>query len=264
MQPLRVNGILTSVAVAGDPDGLPLVFAHALGTDLRVWDALLPHLPPGLRLVRYDLRGHGLATAPAGDYWMGDLVADAAGVIEALGLRGAVLVGVSLGGVVAQGLAAERRDLVRAVVLANTAAKIGTEESWRARIAAVRAGGLEAIADSVLAAWFTRRFHAGHPDALALWRTLLLRTPRDGYTGACAALADTDLRDSTAGLRLPALVLASSDDGATPPDLVREMAGTIDGADFVLIRGAGHLPPVERPEATAAAIVGFLARHRLL
>ena len=264
MLAIRANALLTHVAVGGDPEGLPVVFAHALGADLRIWDAMLPHLPPGLRLIRYDLRGHGLSEAPAGDYWMGDLVADAAGLLDALAIRGAVFVGLSLGGVVAQGLAAERPDLVRAVVLSNTAARIGTEETWRERIATVRAGGIEAIADGVLEKWFTRRFRTEQPEALALWRTLMTRTPRDGYTGCCAALAGTDLRESTAGLRLPVLAIAGSDDGSTPADLVRETAETIDGARFALIRGAGHIPCVEQPAATAAAIAGFLRQSGLL
>lgn len=264
MQMIRVNSLLTHVAVSGDPGGRPVVFANSLGTDLRVWDRLLPLLPPGLRIVRYDMRGHGLSEAPEGDYWMGDLVADAAGVIDALGIGGAVFVGLSIGGVVAQGLAAERPDLLGAVVLSNTAAKIGTEATWRERIADVRAGGIEAIADGVMAKWFTRRFHAERPDELRLWRNMLTRTPLDGYVGCCAALAATDLRDSTAGLRLPVLAVVGADDGSTPPDLVRETAESIPGARFEIIRGAGHIPCVEAPEALAAHIARFLADRGLL
>ena len=160
MQVRTVNGVRLHCRVEGDSDGAPVVFANSLGTDLRVWDRLLPLLPAGLRLVRYDMRGHGLSDAPEGDYFMGDLVADAAGLMDALGFRDAIFVGLSIGGVVAQGLAAERPDLVRAVVLSNTAAKIGTEATWRDRIATVRADGIEAIADGVLEKWFTRAFRA--------------------------------------------------------------------------------------------------------
>ena len=135
MQAVRVNELGLHAAVTGDPDGLPVVFANSLGTDFRVWDPLLPHLPAGLKIIRYDMRGHGLSDAPEGDYYMGDLVADAAGLMDALGLRDAVFVGLSIGGVVAQGLAAERPDLLRAAVFSNTAAKIGTEATWRDRIA---------------------------------------------------------------------------------------------------------------------------------
>ena len=250
-------------ALGGDPDGLPVVFANSLGTDLRVWDPLLPHLPRGLRIIRYDMRGHGLSDGPEGDYFMGDLVADAAALLDVLGIKGAVFVGLSIGGVVAQGLASERPDLLRAVVLSNTAAKIGTEDGWRDRMKTVRQGGIEAIADKIMQLWFTRAFHAERADELALWRNMLTGTRLAGYLGCCAAMSHTDLRDSTANLRLPVLAIAGSDDGSTPPDLVRETADTIPGARFALIRGAGHIPPVETPEPMARLLTPFLKEHGL-
>jgi pimeloyl-ACP methyl ester carboxylesterase len=123
------------------------------------------------------MRGHGLSDAPAGDYSIDGLVGDVAGLMDRLGFAGAVFVGLSIGGLVAQGLAAARPDLVRAVVLSNTAAKIGTEATWRERIGAVRAGGIEAIADGVMEKWFTPAFHAERADELAGWRHMLVRTP---------------------------------------------------------------------------------------
>jgi 3-oxoadipate enol-lactonase len=165
--------------------------------------------------------------------------------------------------VVVQGLAAERPDLLRAAVLSNTAAKIGTEATWRDRVATVRAGGIAAIADGVLEKWFTRRFHSERADELALWRHMLTRTPVAGYCGCCAALSGTDLRDSTTGLRLPVLAIAGSDDGSTPPDLVRETAESIQDARFEVIRGAGHIPCVETPEAMARILTEFLKEQGL-
>jgi 3-oxoadipate enol-lactonase len=259
-----VNGVRLHHRVEGDADGVPVVFANSLGTDLRVWERLLPLLPAGLRVLRYDMRGHGLSDAPDGDYFMGDLVADAAGLMDALGFKGAVFVGLSIGGVVAQGLAAERPDLVRGAVLSNTAAKIGTEAMWRERIATVRAGGIAAIADGVLEKWFTKRFRAERAEELAGWRHMLTRTPVDGYCGCCAALSETDLRESTARLRQPVLAVAGSDDGSTPPDLVRETAESIVGARFELIRGAGHIPCVEAPEALARIIGDFLREKAIV
>jgi 3-oxoadipate enol-lactonase len=241
-----------------------MVFGNSLGTDLRVWDALLPRLPAGLRIVRYDMRGHGLSDAPEGAYFLGDLVADAAGLIDQVVGGPVVFVGLSIGGVVAQGLAAERPDLVRAVVLSNTAAKIGTEAMWADRIAEVRAGGIAALEASILERWFSRRFRTEGADELAGWRHMLTRTPVAGYVGCCAAIAQSDLRESTARLRLPTLAIAGSEDGSTPPDLVRETAESIPGARFELIRGVGHLPCVEAPEAVAAAIPGFLKDNGLV
>lgn len=264
MEVARINSVRLHYRLEGTEGGPVVAFANSLGTDLRVWDPLLPYLPAGLRILRYDLRGHGLSDAPEGAYWMGDLVADAAGLLDHLGLQAVTFVGLSIGGVIAQGLAAERPGLLRALVLCNTAAKIGTSETWTARIDAIRAGGIAAIADGVMERWFSRRFRESRPDELALWRHMLLRTPVTGYIGCCTALAETDLRDSTAALTLPTLAVAASEDGATPPDLVRETAESIAGARFELIRGAGHIPPVETPEALGALITDFLKEQRIV
>jgi 3-oxoadipate enol-lactonase len=258
MRMIAANGLRFCTRIDGPPDGRAIVFANSLGTDHRVWDRLLPLLPAGLRILRCDMRGHGLSDAPGGDYWMGDLVADAAGLMDAAKMRDAVFVGLSIGGMVAQGLAAERPDLVSALVLSNTAPKIGTAEIWAERGRMVAEGGIAALADGVLERWFPAGWRAENPDDLALWRHMLLRTPIDGYMGCCAALGETDLRESTARLIQPALVLAGSADGSTPPDLVREMAESMQHARFELIRGAGHIPCVAAPEATARLIADFL------
>lgn len=256
---IRAHTVLTHVVQAGPPDGLPVVFSNSLGTDLRVWDRLVPLLPPDWRLIRYDTRGHGLSSCPPPPYGMGELVADAAAVLEALEVRGAVLVGLSIGGMIAQGLAAERPQLLRAMVLMDTAAKIGTEAMWDARIAAIARGGIAALEESILERWFSARFRKEAPEDLALWRHMLTRTPAEGYVGCARAIAQTDLMESTSRLRLPTLALVGSEDGSTPPDLVRETAGLIPGAEFRVIRGAGHLPCVEAPEAVAAHIKTFVA-----
>ncbi|MCW3782387.1 3-oxoadipate enol-lactonase [Defluviimonas salinarum] len=240
----------------GDPAGAPVVFANSLGTDLRMWDKLVPRLPQGLRLIRYDKRGHGLSSCPAGPYGMGTLVRDAERLLDGLGVRDCVFVGLSVGGLIAQGLAVKRLDLLRAMVLSNTAAKIGTQQMWADRIATVRKDGIEAIADGLMERWFSKPFRA--TPELRGWRNMLTRQPVEGYAGTAAAIAGTDFITPTSGLTLPTLVLAGSEDGATPPDLVRETAGLIRGARFELIRGAGHLPPVEKPGEYATLLTGFL------
>lgn len=264
MKIATVNSVRLHYADEGPRDGLPLVFANSLGTDFRVWDPLLPHLPAGLRIVRYDMRGHGLSDAPEGDYFMGDLVADAAGLIDQVVGGPVVLVGLSIGGVVAQGLAAERPDLLRAIVLSNTAAKIGTEAMWAERIAAVRAGGIAALEAPILERWFSNRFRTDRTDELVGWRHMLKRTPACGYVGCCAAVAQSDLHESNARLRLPTLAIAGSEDGSTPPDLVRETAEGIAGASFAIIRGAAHIPCVEAPEEMARLIDSFLKENDLV
>lgn len=241
------------------PEGAPaVVFANSLGTDLRLWDAVLPLLPPGLRLVRYDKRGHGLSDHGSGTR-IEDHAADAIAVIEALGGGPIVFVGLSIGGLIGQVVASQRPDLVRALVLSNTAARLGTLESWQARIGAVASHGLGSIADAVMERWFAAPFRAS--PACGPWRNMLLRTPAEGYVAACHALATADQSSATAALRLPTLVIAGSEDGASPPDLVQATAALIPGAAFHIIPGAGHLPCVETPAAWAAIVSPFLKAH---
>ena len=242
--------------VDGPEDGAPVVFSNSLGTDMRLWDPILPLLPEGLRIIRYDKRGHGLSSCPPAPYSMGSLVTDVERLMDHLGVKDSVFVGLSIGGMTAQGLAVKRLDLVRALVLSNTAAKIGTPAMWDERIAAVEKDGIEALADAVMERWFSKDFRA--TPELELWRNMLVRGEDAGYAGCSAAISGTDFYATTATLRLPALGIAGSEDGSTPPDLVREMMDLIPGSKFHLIRRAGHLPCVEQPEEYAQVLTDFL------
>ena len=240
----------------GDPNGAPVVFANSLGTDYRLWDQILPLLPAGLRLIRYDKRGHGLSSCPPAPYSMGALVSDAERLLDHLKVRDCLFVGLSIGGMIAQGLAVKRIDQIRAMVLSNTGSKIGTADMWADRIAAVNTGGIEVLADSILERWFSKSFRA--TDELIAWRNMLTRQPVDGYTGCSAAISGTDFFTTTASLTLPTLGIAGSEDGSTPPDLVRETVELVKGSKFHLIRGAGHLPCVENPHEYAQVLTDFI------
>lgn len=242
--------------IDGPEDGAPVVFANSLGTDMRLWDPILPLLPEGVRILRFDKRGHGLSTCPPAPYSMGALVSDTEKLMDQLGFKDAFFVGLSIGGMIAQGLAVKRLDLIRAMVLSNTAAKIGNAEMWGERIAAVERGGIESLADAVMERWFSKDFRAGVD--LELWRNMLVRQEGAGYAGCSAAISGTDFYATTAKLRLPTLGIAGSEDGSTPPDLVRETVDLVPGSTFHLIRKAGHLPCVEQPEDFAAAISDFM------
>ena len=242
--------------IDGPEDGPTVVFANSLGTDLRLWDPILPYLPDGLRLVRFDKRGHGLSTCPPAPYSMGALIRDTERLLDRLEVRDCVFVGLSIGGMIAQGLAVKRLDMMRAMVLACTAAKIGNPDLWQERIDAVAEGGIETLADGVMERWFARDFRA-KPE-LELWRNMLARQEDEGYSGCCAAISGTDFYTPTSGLRLPTLGIAGSEDGSTPPDLVRETVDLIPGSKFHLIRRAGHLPCVEQPKEFAHVLTEFL------
>src|SRR6185295_9805347 len=135
-----------------------IVFANSLGTDFRIWDDVVARLADRWRILRYDLRGHGLSDAPPAPYSIDDHIADLAALLDTRKIEHAVIVGLSVGGVIAQGLAAKRRDLVQALVLCDTAHRIGTADMWNARIEAIRKGGVSSIADVILERWFSSGF----------------------------------------------------------------------------------------------------------
>lgn len=258
MHSFNSNGVTLHVRDHGPRDGRVVMFSNSLGTDLRVWDLLIPLLPKDLRIVRYDKRGHGLSDCPDAPYHMDSLVDDALCVIDTLGIKDITFVGLSVGGLIGQGVAARRPELLQGLVLMDTAAKIGTAQMWADRITAVEKGGLASYADSILDRWFAEPLRH---DAVKLspWQNMLVRTPLAGYLGTSAAIAAADMTSSTSELTLPVLALVGEFDGATSPELVRGTA-ELCGADFHIIANAGHLPCVERPEQTATHINEFLKK----
>lgn len=258
MNMIELGGVALHYRIDGDPHGLPVVFANSLGTDFRLWDDIMPRLPPGLRILRFDKRGHGLSSCPAGDYTMDELVEDSARLLQALDFGGCLFVGLSIGGLIAQGLASKHPQLLRAMVVSNSAARIGNQQLWRDRIDLLRSGGIEAIADNVMQRWFAGAFREQRALELGAWRNMLTRTPVAGYIGCCAAIAAADFTDSTASLDIPTLLIAGSEDGSVPPEVVQGTAALIPGSRFEVIDNSGHLPCVEQPAKYARILNEFI------
>lgn len=231
----------------------PVVFSNSLGTDFRIWDEVVALLPPEVPVLCMDKSGHGLSDA--GAITIADHADDVADVMDQFGLIDAVFCGVSMGGQIAQHLAAQRPDLIGGLMLCNTAAQIGTPDMWATRIAALREQGLEPLAKGVLERWFSPGFLNNQTEAMAVYRNMLVRTPLDGYIAACGAVRDADLIESTRALQIPVTCVAGSDDQATTPDDVRGLAALIKGANFVEIEGAGHLPSIEAPQRVAEILM---------
>jgi 3-oxoadipate enol-lactonase len=253
----RFNDVVLHYEDEGPADAPAFVFINSLGTDLRIWDRVSARLAAGRRLLRYDLRGHGLSDAPAGPYALDDHVGDLAALMDARGIKSALIVGLSVGGVIAMALASQRPDFAHALVLSDTAHKIGTRDMWEARIVAVRQGGMPAIAEAIMQRWFSAQFRADKPVDLIFYRNMLTRTPVEGYVGTCATLRDADLTDVASKLALPVLCLAGAEDQSTPPDLVRSLAALLPNARFDMIPHAGHLPCLEQPDIMARHISAF-------
>ena len=257
-----LNGTNLHYRSDGNPQGTPLVLLHSLGTDLRLWDDLIPQLDPTLRLIRFDLRGHGLSADPAAELTLVDFSADIAALLDHLAIEKAVILGISIGGLIALDFALRNQARVSSLILADTAARIGTPELWQTRMDALRLHGMAHIADSILARWFAPDFAARCPTQFQGLFTLFSRNSVTGYTAACAALRDADLRAEVPQIAVPTLVLCGADDAATPPDVVQELAQSLPNTQFAILPGAGHTPPVEQPQIMADQIHAFLHAHQ--
>jgi 3-oxoadipate enol-lactonase len=253
----RVNGIVLHHQILGSSEGSALVFINSLGSDLRIWQEVAPAFTEQFRVILYDKRGHGLSDAPSAPYTIDEHTDDLLALLDHLGVEKASLVGLSVGGMIAQRMAVRAPERVQSITLCCTAAKIGTPELWTDRIGAVETGGIEPIADAVLQRWFTPLFHRTRADDLAGWRNMLVRTPAHGYAGTCAAIRDADLRPNAGRIAVPTLCVAGDQDGSTPADVVKGTADLIPGARFALIEGAGHIPCVEKP----AELTGLIKQH---
>ncbi|MFT3811956.1 MAG: 3-oxoadipate enol-lactonase [Acidovorax sp.] len=239
-----------------------VVLSHALGCDLHMWDEVAALLRRHYTVARYDHRGHG--RSPGGDtpFSMDDLAHDAAALIARLGLGPAHFVGVSMGGMAAQALAALHPAQLRSIVVAHSASHYGAEAraGWQARIETVRTRGMEAIADGALQRWLGAAYAAAHPQRVAALRGTLVRTAPLPYMHACAAVAGIALHERNGRIRCPSLVIAGRRDEATPPALSEAIAAQIPGARLATIDTA-HLGCVEQPQAFAEAVQEFLGRQ---
>lgn len=255
MQFAEVNGIVLHYQQIGGPEGKPtLVFANSLGTDFRIWRDVIVQLAGEYPILTYDKRGHGLSDIGVTPYSIEDHVWDLSALLDHADVDRAIICGLSVGGMIAQGLHAARPELVEALVLCDTAHKIGTEEMWNERIDAVESLGLDAIADPVMERWFTAGYREEAGAEYIGYRNMFMRQPADGYVATCAALRDGDMTEMAREIDVPTVCVVGEEDMATPVSLVSELSALIDGARFETIADAGHLPCIEQPDVLADLI----------
>lgn len=257
MQFVDVNNLTLYVERSGSRGSQSLVFVNSLGSDLRSW-ADVAHTFPEYDVIRYDKRGHGLSDCPPAPYSIADHAGDLLGLLDALEIDQAILVGISVGGMISMDFSAKHPERVAKLVLLDTFPKIGSAEMWNKRINTIREDGIDSIADAILARWFAPSYAEAHPVEYRAYRNMLMRMPVEGYTGTCEAIRDADLTEAARTIQTSTLVLCGEDDQSLPSSLVSGLVDIVPNAQFVEIKDAGHLPPVENTAATSAAIRAFL------
>jgi 3-oxoadipate enol-lactonase len=244
---------------AGPQDAGVVVLSNSLGTTLAMWEPQAAALARDHRVLRYDLRGHGRSPVPEAPYSIADLGSDLLALLDRNGIARASLFGVSLGGMVSMWVAVHAPERVDRLILCSTSAVMGPPESWTERAALVRREGTAAVADAVVARWFTRAFAAAQPDVVARIRGQLAATPAEGYAGCCEAIREMDQRPDLPAIAAPTLVIAAEGDPSTPPAHARTIAGLIPGARLEVLDRGAHLVNVEAPDVVNPLVLAHLA-----
>ncbi|WP_020656040.1 3-oxoadipate enol-lactonase [Massilia niastensis] len=257
MATATINGTLLHYRCQGNRAKSTVVLSNSLGTDMGMWEDLAYRLARHFHVLRYDTRGHGASASPAGPYTLDLLGGDVLALLDILDIERAHFVGLSMGGAIGQWLGVHAPGRLDRLVLANTAARIGTPEGWRARAAAVRAAGMDEIAAGSPGRWFTTGFVRAQADLVGAMQANLRGTDPEGYAACCDALAEADLRNAIVRIRKPTLVIAGAFDPVTTVEDARFMQDAIPGARLATVP-ASHLSNIEAPELFAETVEAFL------
>jgi len=234
-----------------------LVFSNSLGTNLHMWDSQIEEFTKHFRILRCDTRGHGQSSVTSGPYTIDQLSWDVVRLLDVLQQERVHFCGLSMGGMIGMFLGVNAPARFHKFVLCNTAAKIGTAETWNTRIQTVQSGGMKAVAGAVVERWFTPGFRTSHPTETQAVLAMLEAADPHGYIACCAAVRDMDQRHTLQSIRVPCLVIAGTSDPATPPEEGRYVAASIPGAKYVELPAA-HLSNIEARDDFNRHVLQFL------
>lgn len=258
---IESNGATFNVRIDGDK-GSWVLLSHGLATHMSMWDELTDALKDRYRVVRYDARGHGGTPATEGNYTLDQLTADAAGVLDALGIEKAHFAGLSMGGMIAQGLMLDYPDRVISAVIADSRHTTTPEftQAWLRRAEAVRKGGIEAVVASTVKRWSSAGLAQRDPGVVARMEKMIRKTSAEGYRGCAAALARLNYGSRLGEIDTPALVICGDEDHGAPPENSRQMQTMIKGSSLLVVEQAGHISNIEKPGIFNSGVLSFFER----
>jgi len=260
MPMIDADGCLLHVSVEGRQGGPTLMLSNSLGCTLQMWQPQMKALTQLFRVIRYDRRGHGKSGVPPGPYSMDRFGRDVLAILDDLHIDRVHWCGLSMGGMVGQWLGANAPERLGKLILANTTCHYPDPTNWLNRIRAVRQGGIEGVADAVMASWLTADFREREPQATATMRAMLIASPVEGYLAACEALSTLDQRALLPRIKSQTLVIAGRHDQSTPIAAGELIRSQIPGAALTIL-DAAHLSNVEQPHAFADTVAGFLMQR---
>ncbi|MDH4149474.1 MAG: 3-oxoadipate enol-lactonase [Betaproteobacteria bacterium] len=258
---ISTNGIELNCVIEGE--GPWVTMSHSLACNLSMWDPQMQVLTKHYKVLRFDTRGHGASSAPAGAYTLEQMADDVHGLFAELGIKRTHWIGLSMGGMIGETYALKYPGVFQSMVLADTTSRRppNAAEMWGGRIRTAREQGMEALVESTLERWFTAPYRKAHPDVMARIGDDIRNTPVAGFAGCCEAIAKIDVLDRLKEIDCPALVMVGDQDHGTPPEMARQIHANLRGSDLLIIPDAAHLSNVEQSEVFNRALTEFLARN---
>ena len=258
MEMISVNGVAINTYEVG-PKGAPtVIFSNSLGTDLRKWLPFIPFIPNQFRAIFYDKRGHGLSEISPNPFSINELTDDLIQIAEAKNVKSFCIVGVSIGGQIGLNAAAKYPEKIGALVFSNTAPKIRDNQFWDNRMNAIQENGLSYVADGALSNWFSKDYRTHNSLQLQCWKAMFNRTTLKGYLSCCEVLKKTNLVSQAKNLSQETLVIGGTEDGSTPPEMVKEGFKYFQNARLEIMNGPGHIPHIEKPKEYSQLIFSFI------
>ena len=239
-----------------------VVLVHGVGLDLYMWDAQVDALTPEFRVLRYDVLGHGRTPPDPQAAKLADFARQLLDLLRHLALERIVLVGFSLGGVIAQRFAADHPRYLKGLVLMNTVYRRRPEElrGVSERLRQTEKHGPAVNADAAIERWFTPSFRTARPDVTAAVRRRLISNDATGYVCAYRVFVEADraIGNALTAVTCPTLVITGTQDVGSTPEMARRMSADLHDAKVVLLEGLRHMAPVEDPERMNTALLDFL------
>jgi 3-oxoadipate enol-lactonase len=259
---IETNGIQINYELSGKMDAPVVALSHSLACSLMMWAPQLELLEARFRVLRFDTRGHGDSDAPPGSYTLEQLVDDAIGLLDGLNIDRVHWVGLSMGGMIGQGIALHHSGRLESLVLADTAAIIpdAAQAVWQERIDAVQNQGMQAVAESTLERWFTPNYLKQNLPEVEQIRPQILATPVAGYIGCSEAIRRLNYLNQLAAIQTPTLIMVGADDPGTPVEASEAMHTQIKGSKLVVIPEAAHLSNIEQSEIFSTNLMAHLQR----
>jgi 3-oxoadipate enol-lactonase len=256
---IKANGIDINYQIDGPEGASWIVFSNSLATSIAMWDEQAAALKDSFRVLRYDQRGHGGTDVPAGRYAFDTLLADALGLLDALGIKKAHFAGLSMGGATAIGLAERHPDRFDRIIVCDSPCQSTPQsaQQWEERIVIANDKGIEALVEPTVSRWFPPDTLAKNPPHLDKIRAMFRATPVNGFIGCAAALADHDYASAIASVKHPVLFLVGEKDAPAPA--MRKLNEKLPGSRYVELAGAGHISNMDRPAEFNRAVREFLS-----